>query len=259
MTKPRIMLVDDSEDILSFLSLDLSNTYEIETAQNGEAALMILSEKSVSLVVSDIMMPVMDGFELCQRIKSNLNYSHIPVILLTAKNNLQSKIEGLELGADAYIEKPFSPKHLHVQIANLLSNRSKIKNYFANSPLAHINTMACSKEDETFLAKLNDVIVANLANTELNVDHLAELMNMSRSTLYRKINAISDLSANELINLTRLKKAAELLIEGRQNIYEVSQRVGYCSQTYFGRNFSKQFGLSPSEFIKQHEEAGDES
>ncbi len=136
--KPSILLVDDNEEILEFIADNLNEKYHILTAINGSEALAIIEQDTVHLVVSDIMMAVMDGFELCERVKSDLRYSHIPVILLTAKDTMQSKIQGLELGADAYIEKPFSPRHLQVQIANLLSNRNKIKEHFANSPLIHI-------------------------------------------------------------------------------------------------------------------------
>ncbi len=246
---PVILLVDDNEEILDFISDDLSEKYTVLKALNGRQALSVLAEESVQLVVSDVMMPVMDGFELCSNIKSNFEYSHIPVILLTAKNSLQSKIEGLELGADAYIEKPFSPEHLQVQIANLLSNRNKIREYFASTPLAHIRTMAYSRADEQFLEKLNDIIYKKLDNTELHVEHLADTMNMSRATLYRKIKAITDLTPNELINLARLKKAAELLASNDYKIYEVSEMTGFSSQTHFGRSFLKQFGISPSEYI----------
>ena len=251
MTKPLILLVDDNQDIMDFISQDLASYYNFITALNGEKALEILLETPVSLVISDVMMPVMDGFELCKKLKGDLDYSHIPLILLTAKNTLKSKITGLESGADAYIEKPFSPEHLHVQMENLIANRKKIKDYFAKSPLVHINTMAYSKADERFLEKLNATIDKNLSNVNLDVDELADIMNMSRSTLYRKIKAISDLTPNELINITRLKKAAEMLNEGNHKIYEISNAVGFCSQTYFGRNFLKQFGLSPSDYIRQ--------
>jgi len=145
--KPILLLVDDNEEILEFLSEELSEKYSILRALNGREALAVLQQEAVQLVVSDVMMEVMDGFELCKIIKTNFEYSHIPIILLTAKNNLQSKIQGLEIGADAYIEKPFSPEHLQVQIANLLSNRNKIKDYFAKSPLVHIKSMAYSKAD----------------------------------------------------------------------------------------------------------------
>ena len=247
--KPLILLVDDNEEILDFIEDDLDEKYTILKALNGIEALEIIKKECVKLVISDVMMPEMDGFELCKHIKSNFEISHVPVILLTAKNTLQSKIEGLELGADAYIEKPFSPAHLQVQIANLLTNRHKIKEYFANSPLVHIKTMAYSKADETFLEKLNEAIYKNLEKLELDVEHLADIMNMSRPTLYRKIKAISNLTPNELINIARLKKAAELLASGSYRIYEISEMVGYSSQTHFGRNFFKQFNKTPSEYM----------
>jgi two-component system cell cycle response regulator len=208
----------------------------------------------VHLVISDVMMPVMDGFELCRLIKTNFDFSHIPVILLTARNTLQSKIEGLKLGADAYIEKPFSPEHLQVQIANLLTNRSKIREYFANSPLVHIKSMAYSTADEQFLETLNEAIRHHLEDTELDVERLARIMNMSRPTLYRKIKAISNLTPNELINITRLKKAAELLAAGEHKVYEVADMVGYHSQNNFGRNFLKQFGITPTEYVAMKKE-----
>jgi CheY-like chemotaxis protein len=148
--KPAILLVDDKEDIIDFISGDLEETYHVLKAPNGKEALEVLGKEAVQLVVSDVMMPVMDGFELCKIIKTNFDYSHIPVIILMAKNALQSKIEVLETGADAYIEKPFSPEYLQVQIANLIANRSKIKEYFASSPLVHIKSIAYSKADELF-------------------------------------------------------------------------------------------------------------
>ena len=249
-TKPYILLVDDNEEILDFISEELSEKYTILKAFNGKEAMYILQEEAVQLVVSDIMMEVMDGFELCRRIKTNFEYSHIPVILLTAKNTLQSKIEGLEIGADAYIEKPFSPEHLQVQIANLISNRNKIKDYFANSPLVHIKSMAYSRADEVFLEHLHEVIQKNLENTELDVEHLAKMMNVSRPTLYRKIKAISDLTPNELIHVSRLKRAAELLATTDFKVYEVADMVGYHSQNNFGRSFLKQFGMPPTEYQK---------
>ena len=246
---PVILLVDDNEDILDFLSSDLCDKYQVFTALNGKEALEILNKEIVHLIISDVMMPVMDGFQLCREIKTNVDYSHIPVILLTAKNTLQSKIEGLEHGADAYIEKPFSPEYLHVQIANLLINRNKIKEHFANSPLAHIKSMANSKADEEFLEELNNIIYENIDNSALDVEQLAKKMNMSRPTFYRKIKVVSDLTPNELINLARLKKAAELLAEGNYKIYEVAEKVGYNSQTNFGRSFLKQFGITPRDYL----------
>lgn len=249
--KPVILLVDDNEEIIEFLTIDLGEKYSILKAYNGREALDVLAAETVHLIISDVMMPVMDGFELCKLIKTDLQNSHIPVILLTAKNTLPSKIEGLELGADAYIDKPFSPEHLQVQIANLLINRNKIKEYFASSPLVHIKSMAYSKADEQFLEELNEVINKHLEDEGLDVEHVAKYMNMSRPTLYRKIKAISDLTPNELINVARLKKAALLLAEGIYNINEIVTMTGYTSATHFGRNFQKQFGMTATEYVKE--------
>jgi len=246
---PTILLVDDEEEILEFLERILKIKYTIFKAETGQNALKILSTESVQLVVSDVMMPEMDGFELCKIIKSNFEYSHIPVILLTAKNTIQSKVEGLELGADAYIEKPFSKEHLLAQIASLITNRSMIREYFASSPLVHIKSMAHSKADERFLEVLNETIEKNIEDTDLDVEKLACILNMSRITLYRKIKAISNLTPIELINITRLKKAAELLAEGDHKIYEVAYMVGFSSQSNFARNFHKQFNMTPTDYM----------
>jgi len=248
--KPTLLLVDDNEDILSFLGDELSEKYAILKAHDGREALEYLKKEAVQLVISDVMMPEMDGFDLCRAIKSSFDYCHIPVILLTARNTLQSKIEGLELGADAYVDKPFSTEYLQAQIASLLVNRSKLKDYFAHSPLVHIKTIAYSRADEVFLEQLTEIIVNNLEDADLDIDKLARFMNMSRPTLYRKIKSISDLTPNELVTLTRLKKAAELLRQGKYKIYEVAEMVGYHSQTNFGRSFLKQFGMTPSEYVE---------
>lgn len=246
---PTILLVDDEEEILDFLERSLKEFYTILRAENGEDALKILLADPIQLVVSDIMMPVMDGLELCKAIKTNFEISHIPVILLTAKNTIQAKVEGLELGADAYIEKPFSKEHLKAQINSLIANRSTIRNYFASSPLVNIKTIGHTNADKNFLEQLNEIIINNMDDPDLDVEKLAKLMTMSRITLYRKIKAISNLTPNELINISRLKKAAELLVENDHKIYEVAYMVGFSSQSNFARNFNKQFNMSPSEFI----------
>jgi DNA-binding response OmpR family regulator len=253
---PVILLVDDEEEILDFLERILRNKYTVFKADNGQEALKILHSEAIQLVVSDVMMPEMDGFELCRVIKSNFEYSHIPVILLTAKNTIQAKVEGLELGADAYIEKPFSKEHLQAQMASLIANRSMIRDYFASSPLVHIKSMAHSKADERFLEVLNETIQTNIEDPDLDVEKLARILNMSRITLYRKIKAISNLTPIELINITRLKKAAELLAECEYKIYEVADMVGFSSQSNFARNFHKQFNMTPTDYmhIKQAEQ-----
>lgn len=250
--KPVVLLVDDNEEILDFISDDLSEKFTVLVAENGLEGLAILERELVHLVISDVMMPEMNGFEFCERIKSSIEFSHIPVILLTAKNTMQSKIEGLELGADVYIDKPFSPEFLQVQASSLIANRNKIKAYFASSPLLHLKSIAHTKADEQLLEQIQCIIDKNISNPDLDVEHLADQMYMSRPTLYRKIKSISNLSPNELINLSRLKKAAELLSSRIHKIYEIAEMVGYSSQTHFGRVFTKQFGMSPTEYVSNH-------
>ncbi len=248
--QPVILLVDDEEDILELLENILQNKYQVMKASNGMEAIKLISEEAVNLMISDVMMPEMDGFELCRKVKSTLEFSHIPVILLTAKNTIQAKVEGLELGADAYIEKPFSREHLLAQIHSLLTNRNMIRDFFASSPLVHIKSIAHTKSDEKFLTQLNNAIQEHMEDLELDVEKLAKIMNMSRITLYRKIKAVSNLTPLELINITRLKKAAELLANAEYKIYEVADMVGYSSQSNFARNFQKQFNMTPTEYIQ---------
>ena len=213
-------------------------------------ALKVLEGHTVNLIVSDIMMPEMDGLELCDRIKSDLDYSHIPIVLLTAKTTLQSKIDGLKSGADAYIEKPFSVEYLKVSVANLLSNHEKLHAAFAHSPFIQTNSMAMTKADETFLKTLNEVIVANMQNPDFCLDDMASLLNMSRSSLNRKIKGVLDMTPNDYIRLERLKKAAQLLREGECKVNEVCYMVGFNTPSYFTKCFQKQFGILPKDFVK---------
>lgn len=245
-----ILIIDDNEDMLEFLSVVLGDTYTLHLALNGEIAQTILDNEVINLIISDIMMPGIDGFELCRKIKSNVEYCHIPIILLTSKNTYKAHIEGLEVGADAYIQKPFSSELLQVQIANLLKNRRKIKDHFASSPFEDVGVMAHSKTDEAWLKKLDEYIRLNIKDPNIDIDTLAEHMFMSRTTFYRKIKSLSSLSPKELIDITRLKKAASLIAENEFSLYEISKLVGYSSQSLFSRNFQKYFKMSPGEYFQ---------
>ena len=247
--KPMILVVEDNPDMLAFIRKQLTTEYSVLTAMNGIEALAVLDNHYVNLVVSDVMMPQMDGFELCKTIKSDLSYSHIPVVLLTAKTNIQSKIEGLELGADAYIEKPFSVEYLLANISSLIHNREKLRQTFAKSPFVAANTMALTKADEEFIWKLNDIIQANLHNPEFSMEDMADALKMSRSSFYRKIKGVLDLSPNEYLRLERLKQAAQLLKEGKSRVNEICYTVGFNSPSYFSKCFLKQFGVLPKDFI----------
>lgn len=250
--RPTILIVEDHEEMKNFVGEEINQLYNVLTARNGVEGLEIVKQESIQLLISDVMMPVMDGFSLLKTIKNNLEYSHIPIILLTAKNTLQSRLEGLESSADAYITKPFSMEILVAQITNLLNNRLKMRNYYFKSPVAHMKSMAYTKADEKFLEKLHDIIDNHIADVDLDVDQIAGFMHLSRPTLYRKIKAISDLTPNELITISRLKKAAELILQGHMRIYEISEAVGFSSQSYFSRAFSRQFNMAPSQFAKNN-------
>ncbi len=250
------MIVEDNEELLQFVTEKLGKYYTIFTAKNGLEALEVLEQEVINIIVSDVMMPQMDGFELCEKVKENQEFSHIPVILLTAKTNIQNKIEGLELGADAYIEKPFSMEYLQARIDNLFDNRRKLRESFANSPFMHTGSIAATKADEQFLSRLTDIIEKNMANPDFNVDRLAEYMFMSRSSLLRKIKGIAEIAPNDFIKLIRLKKAAEILQDGVYKVNEVCFLVGFSSTSYFSKVFHKQFGVLPKDFMKGERKTG---
>ncbi|WP_198293510.1 two-component regulator propeller domain-containing protein [Algoriphagus resistens] len=248
---PAILLVEDNKELLRFLGEKLKGKYVIHKAENGILALDIVKKEPIDLVISDVMMPEMDGFKLCERIKSDLATSHIPVVLLTAKNNINAKITGLEMGADVYLEKPFSLEFLYLQIKNLLQHRDQIKKAFASLPMVNSDTIAHSKADEEFLNKINKAILGNIENELFGVSELAEQLHMSQSSLLRKIKAISELTPNGYIRLVRLKKSAELLSDGLHSIAEISEMVGFNSPSYFTKCFQKHFGELPKDFSKK--------
>ncbi|WP_455584739.1 hybrid sensor histidine kinase/response regulator transcription factor [Bacteroides sp.] len=247
-----ILIVEDNVELQDFISNKLCKHYKIINAHNGLEALEIIDKERVDLIISDIIMPLMSGIDLCKSIKSNIQICHIPIILLTAKTNLNSKIEGLKSGADAYIEKPFSMFHLEVQISNLLENHENLRKNFASNPFISTNTIARTKTDEQFLNKLTEVITLNLEEENFNVDDLASAVNMSRTSLHRKLKGISELTPGDFIRLVRLRKAAELLQEGEYRINEICILVGFHSQSYFTKSFQKQFGVLPKDFVKKN-------
>jgi ligand-binding sensor domain-containing protein/signal transduction histidine kinase/DNA-binding response OmpR family regulator len=249
---PIILVVEDNKEILAYLNKELKGDYAILRAGNGAEAMEIIEANNVQLVLTDIMMPIMDGVALCKRIKSDILYSHIPVIFLTAKNGLDAKIEGLKSGADAYIEKPFSLEYLLVNIRNMLNNRKIIKDYFTAPSTSNVLDMHISGPDKDFIDQLHRVIYEQIDSTELNVEVLAKSMNMSRPTLYRKIKGLSDLSPNELINISRLRKAAELLLLKKHSIAQIATMVGYSVQSNFSRDFHKHYSMTPSLYITAH-------
>lgn len=250
-----LLLVEDNEEMLSFIRDRLEEQFTVETAYNGKEALEVLRNNHVDLIISDIMMPVMNGYELCKEIKSDMDLCHIPIIFLTAKNDLDSKINGLKIGAEAYVEKPFSFNYLKTQIFSLLSNRQKEREAFSKRPFFPVNNMQMNKADEEFMNKVIEVIQSNITDDNFSVERMAEILCMSRSSLLRKIKILFNLSPVDFIRLIRLKKAAELIQEGKYRIGDICYMVGINSSSYFSKLFLKQFGMTPKEFEKQNKTA----
>ncbi len=246
--RPTVLLVDDNEEFLEFVAGQLKTHYKIIKASNGVEALERLDEEYVDVIVSDLAMPQMDGQELCRTVKEKLLHSHIPFIMLTADTSLRSKMDGLKVGADEYVEKPFSTEYLVLRINNLMGSRRKIVDSYKHSPEMMLDTIVHSKADENFLNHIVEIIYKNIEKSDLNVDLLAEEMSMSRATLYRKLKSISELTPTKFIHLIRLKRAAELLKRKEYRVNEVAFIVGFASSSYFSKCFYKQFGVLPKDY-----------
>ena len=248
-----MLIVDDSEDMRQFLENNFKDKYHIITAGDGIEALHLLQKHQVSIIISDWMMPRMDGAEFCRRVRQNPLTSHIPFVMLTAKTDDDSKVKGMDVGADAYIEKPFSVQYLEACIRNILQIRRQLMEKFSTQPLEPVTEIAQNSTDNEFLKKMNQIIEENFSNSELNVDFLAERLNISRSGLFAKIRTLADVTPNEMIQIVRLKRAAQLLHEGGHMVSEVGYMVGFSNPSYFSKCFQKQFGIRPAEYMKQRD------
>ncbi|MBK5720112.1 response regulator [Dysgonomonas sp. Marseille-P4677] len=249
--KQVVLIVEDNADMREFIAKNLKLSYTILLAKDGQEGICLLEKEEVDLVISDIMMPNMNGIEFCNAIKKNILWSHIPIIMLTAKTNITSKIEALEIGADAYIEKPFSIDYLFAQIKNLLKSREVLMKKFAEAPFSSLKSIAGNSADAEFLAKVNDVIENNLSNVDFTIEQLADELHISSSGLFAKIKNVSAVTPNKLLLLMRLKKAAELLYENKYRVNEVCYMVGFNNPSYFAKCFQKQYGVLPSDFIEK--------
>lgn len=254
--KPRMLVVDDNEEMVNFIASNFNGDYDVITALNGLDALESLRRHpEIDMIVSDWMMPKMNGVELCTAVRNDPNFSHIPFVLLTAKTDNYSKIEGLNCGADSYVEKPFSVQYLKARIRNLLDMRSLLRKKFSESPLEPLNAMASNPVDDRLLTDLSKIIEENFSNPDMSVDLLASSLGISRSSLYSKIKTLTNMTPNELIQLTRLKKAARLLAENKYRVSEIGYMVGFNSSSYFSKCFKQQFGVTPVEFVAKGEAA----
>ena len=253
-----VIVVEDNEDFRLYLAEYLSREFNVFTAANGKAAVEKIGNKKTDLIISDVMMPVMDGCELCNYVKSNVEYSHIPVILMTAVADMETRLATLEVGADAYIEKPFPIELLLATVDNLFKNREIAYQQFAKTPLSHFNGAPTNKVDEDLMLRLHEVMLERMSDSTLSINDLSSALNISNSTLFRKIKSNTGLNISEYIRLSRLKRAAELLASGKYRVNEVADMVGFASSSYFSANFQKQFNVSPSAFVKNLNSKGED-
>ena len=259
--KPILLIVEDNEEIQKYIVESFTDSFEVITANNGEEGTQQALSRIPDIVVSDIMMPVMDGITLCKQLKDDVRTSHIPIILLTAKDSLQDKEEGYEVGADSYLTKPFSASLLRSRINNLLDSRKKLVAQFQaqSTPGNQIDLSekriviaeALSKLDNEFIEKITLLIEENLSSEKIDINYLSDKMCMSGSTLYRKMKALTGLSTNEYIRKVKMENAERLLLEGKFNISEIAYKVGMNSTGYFRQCFKEEFGVSPSDYLKQ--------
>ena len=259
--KPILLIVEDNEEIQKYIAESFSDSFEVITTDNGEEGKQQALSHIPDIIVSDIMMPVMDGITLCRQLKEDVRPSHIPIILLTAKDSLQDKEEGYEVGADSYLTKPFSASLLRSRINNLLESRKKLITQFQAQPVPGNQTdlnekriiiaEALSKLDNEFIEKITLLIEENLSSEKIDITYLSDKMCMSGSTLYRKMKALTGLSTNEYIRKVKMQNAERLLLEGKFNISEIAYKVGMNSTGYFRQCFKEEFGVSPSDYLKQ--------
>ena len=245
---PLLLIVDDDPEFLSYLKGHLSSSYQVLSAENGKDGFAKASKYSPSLIISDIMMPEMDGLEFCSLIKNDINTSHIPLILLTARAEVENFIEGFETGADEYISKPFNISLLEIKIRSLIENREKLRRLYLQSLTPVPRELTTTRSDENFLRRTLAVIELNMDDPKFSVQKLAEELGVSRSLLHKKLTAIAAVSANDFITSIRLKKSALLLMEGKMNISEIAFSLGFNDPKYFSRCFKKQFGKPPKEY-----------
>ena len=250
--RPVILIVDDNEDILNYLESLLRDNYLVKTAENGKKGVDLAIQEIPDLVISDVMMPLLDGFELCKMLKTDERTSHIPVILLTAKSDDISKIEGYDIGADIYHVKPFNGKLLKSQIKSLMANRQNLRKYFNSGNLNSLDNHSINQFDQNFIQKAMTFVADNIEKTDFNQDQLASALNVSKRQLYRKISALTGQTVHEFITLIRMNHAKELLFIQELSISEVAYRVGFTEPANFSRTFSKQFGETPTAFRKRN-------
>lgn len=248
LNRRTILLIEDDNDVREFLLSELESCFDLKVASDGKAGIAMAKELDVDLIVSDVMMPGMNGFELTKRLKNSFETSHIPIILLTALSTDENVLEGTESGADAYITKPFSPQLLMARILQLLNQREILRQKFGKEPQEIRSAMLSNEQDSLFVKRLDSIVYSRLGEQDLSVDKVAGLLHLGRTIFYKKVRGTTGYTPNEYIRVIRLRKAAELLKEGEKNVSEVAYAVGFDNPYYFSKCFKEQFGMPPSQY-----------
>lgn len=260
--KPKLLIIEDHKDIRLYLQILFANEYTIVMAENGEEGVKLARKELPDLIISDVMMPVMNGFECCKLIKANLKTCHIPVILLTAMIGDEDVVKGIELGADDYILKPFNPEILRTKVKRLIKSRIELKQIYSKLLMPSGKQLEDNAQEEPgvvedpFIAKILNIVSQNMLNPEFSVKKLSEMLNMSQPTLYRKVKQTTNLTIIELVRGVRLRKSAELLKTRQYTVQEVAEMVGYNDIPTFRKHFIDSYGTTPSTFSR--DEAGSE-
>lgn len=249
--KRHILIVDDNEELRTFLKEVLSQDYHVSEAADGHAGLTKVKEENPDLIISDVMMPCMDGKEFCRLLKDDIEVNHIPFLMLTAKNSVEAEIEGIASGADIYFSKPININLLKISLRKIFDQRQKLKEHYSKNHLTELRDLVHSTKDRQFMDKLLEIVNAHLVNPDLDIEFLCSEMGMSRTKLYQKINAITGQSIGELIRSIRLRRALEIMTQEDVLLTEVMYRIGIQTQSYFTKAFKKEFGKTPTQYLQE--------
>ncbi|SHM13918.1 Two component regulator propeller [Flavobacterium flevense] len=254
---PILLIVDDNADIRTFIKQVLNKEYEIYEAENGEEGFNVANKITPNIIITDLLMPIMDGLELCEKLKTTKTTSHIPIIMLTAKLSQESELKGLKNGADDYIRKPFDTELLKVKLKNIIKNRDELRQRFNREINLQPKEVTVTSTDEIFLQQAIEIVEKHMMNTDFSVEMLVKEMRHSRSNLYLKFKEITGLSSSEFIRNIRLKRAVQLFEQSDLSVKEIMYMTGFNTASYFAKCFKKQFGVIPSEYVRQNDRKED--
>jgi DNA-binding response OmpR family regulator len=252
---PLVLIVEDNEDLRTYIRSKLAASYRIIESENGLKGVENATASMPDLIISDWMMPDMDGLQLCSKIKSDERTSHIPVILLTALATAESKITGLQKGADEYLTKPFDARELEIRVKNLIENRRKLRDRYSKQILLQPMDIEVTSTDEKFLQRVMQIVEQKMGETEFTAEAFSREVGMSRMQLHRKLTALTGQSTTDFLRTLRLKRAVQLMEAHMGNISEIAYEVGFNNLSYFAKCFREQYGMSPNEYVAKYEAA----